>query len=193
MNAFTTSIDPRTFRDVLGCYPTGVSVITSLYEGVRVGMAVGSFTSISLDPPLVGFFPGKASRSWQRIEQSGRFCVNVLAGHQIDLCKHFASKIDDKFADLSHGKSPSGLPVIDDAVAWIDCRIQDVIEIGDHYLVVGAVEALSRGDTHQPLVFLRGNYCATSLQDQRAQVELPGVRTRMARNLPAKREERQGC
>ena len=153
-----TTIEPRVFRDVLGCYPTGVSVVTSRHEGVRVGMAVGSFTSISLDPPLVGFFPGKGSRSWRRIEQSGRFCVNVLAGHQVDLCRHFASKVEDKFAELSHSESPSGLPLIDDAVAWIDCRIQDVIEIGDHYLVVGAVEAMQRSDSQQPLVFLRGNY-----------------------------------
>ncbi|WP_137897205.1 flavin reductase family protein [Sphingomonas sp. 2SG] len=154
----SSDIDPRTFRDVLGCYPTGVSVITSALQGVRLGLVVGSFTSISLDPPLVGFFPGKGSRSWPLIEQSGRFCVNVLAGHQIDICKHFASKIDDKFADLTHGQSPSGLPIIDEAVAWIDCRIERVQEIGDHYLVVGAVEAMSGSDLHQPLVFLRGAY-----------------------------------
>lgn len=154
----SSEIDPRAFRDVLGCYPTGVAVITSVHEGVRAGLVVGTFTSISLDPPLVGFFPGKSSRSWPHIERSGRFCVNVLGAHQVDLCNHFASKVEDKFAGMSHGESPSGLPVLDDAVAWIDCRIADVQEIGDHYLVVGAVEAMSRHETHQPLLFLRGGY-----------------------------------
>lgn len=161
----SSEIDPRTFRDVLGCYPTGVSVITSVHQDVRLGLVVGSFTSISLDPPLVGFFPGKGSRSWPMIEQSGRFCVNVLGGHQIDLCKHFASKVEDKFANVSHGESPSGLPVIDQAVAWIDCRIKDVQEIGDHYLVVGAVESMSRSEIHQPLVFLRGGYLPKESSD----------------------------
>lgn len=155
---FSTDIDPRSFRDVLGCYPTGVSVITSQHEGEKLGLVVGSFTSISLDPPLVGFFPGKGSRSWPVIEQSGRFCVNVMGGDQIDLCNHFASKLDDKFANLSHGKSPAGLPILDQAVAWIDCRITDVQEIGDHFLVVGAVEAMSRHETREPLIFLRGAY-----------------------------------
>jgi flavin reductase (DIM6/NTAB) family NADH-FMN oxidoreductase RutF len=119
---------------------------------------VGTFTSISLDPPLVGFFPSKDSRSWPRIAESGRFCVNILGTHQIDLCKHFASKIDDKFADLSHGVSPSGLPLIDQAVAWIDCRIDSVQEIGDHYFVVGSVEAMGKAESANPLIFLRGGY-----------------------------------
>lgn len=158
----SNSIDPRTFRDVLGCYPTGVAVITSMNEGRPISLVVGTFTSISLDPPLVGFFPGKGSRTWPLIEASGRFCVNVLGGHQVDLCRHFASKVEDKFADLSHGLSPSGLPLIDEAVAWIDCAIQDVQAIGDHYLVVGAVEAMSASEVHKPLIFLRGGYCDVS-------------------------------
>jgi hypothetical protein len=82
---------------------------------------VGSFTSISLDPPLVGFFPDKRSSSWPRIAATGRFCVNVLGADQLDLCRHFASRADDKFAELAHGHSPSGLPLLDNALAWIDC------------------------------------------------------------------------
>lgn len=156
--AASTTIDPATFRNVMGCYPTGVVVITSIHEGVRSGLVVGSFTSISLDPPLVGFFPGKGSRSWPLIRASGRFCANILAAHQIELSRHFSSKAEDKFADISHGESPSGLPVIDQAVAWFDCRIDQVQEIGDHYLVVGAIEAMWRGRQPAPLVFLGGMY-----------------------------------
>ena len=152
-------IDQRHFRDVLGSYPTGVCVITSIDgEGRRIALVVGSFTSISLDPPLVGFFPDKRSSSWPLIEQTGRFCVNVLGAGQLDLCRRFASRGDDKFGELAHGRSPAGLPVLDNALAWIDCTIDRVIDIGDHLLVVGAVEALDRNEQGTPLLFFRGGY-----------------------------------
>ncbi|WP_295525111.1 flavin reductase family protein [Novosphingobium sp. Chol11] len=152
-------INPRTFRDVLGTYPTGVCVITSVEaDGRRHGLVVGSFTSISLDPPLVGFFPDKRSSTWPRIEAAGRFCVNVLGAEQLELCRRFAARSDDKFAELAHDHSPSGMPVFEDAIAWIDCRIEQVTEIGDHWLVVGAVEALGKRDEGTPLLFFRGQY-----------------------------------
>lgn len=152
-------IDPRRFRDVLGCYPTGVCVITSVdSQGQRLGLVVGSFSSISLDPPLVGFFPDKRSSTWPLIESTGRFCVNVLDAGQLDLCRRFAARGDDKFAGLSHGQSPSGLPLVDDALAWIDCSIERVLDIGDHLLVIGAVEALDKRDNGTPLMFFRGGY-----------------------------------
>ncbi|WP_225206906.1 flavin reductase family protein [Novosphingobium huizhouense] len=152
-------IEPRQFRDVLGSYPTGVCVITALGEdGARHGLVVGSFTSISLDPPLVGFFPDKRSTTWARIEATGRFCVNVLGADQIGLCRRFAARSDDKFAELAHGHSPAGLPLLDDAVAWIDCAIERVVGIGDHWLVVGAVEALGHREGGAPLLFFRGGY-----------------------------------
>ena len=152
-------IDPRQFRDVLGSYPTGVCVITAQgADGARHGLVVGSFTSISLDPPLVGFFPDKRSSTWTRIESVGRFCVNVLGSAQVDLCRRFAARGGDKFADLAHGHSPSGQPLLDDAVAWIDCTIERVVEVGDHWLVVGAVEAMGHRDEGAPLLFFRGGY-----------------------------------
>lgn len=152
-------IDSRLFRDVLGAYPTGVCVVTALAEsGERYGLVIGSFTSISLDPPLVGFFPDKRSGTWPRIAATGRFCVNVLGAGQLALCNRFAARGADKFAELSHAHSPAGLPVLDDALAWIDCTIERVTEVGDHWLVVGAVEALGRQDEGNPLLFFRGQY-----------------------------------
>ncbi len=152
-------IDSALFRSVLGAYPTGVVVITAADgEGVRHGLVVGSFTSISLDPPLVGFFPDFRSRSWAQIAPIGRFCVNVLGSDQLDLCQRFAARADDKFADLAHGHTPSGQPLLENAIAWIDCTVERVTEIGDHYLVVGAVEALGRGDAGKPLLFFSGQY-----------------------------------
>ncbi|MBX9884151.1 MAG: flavin reductase family protein [Novosphingobium sp.] len=152
-------IDPRLFRDVLGAYPTGVCVVTALAgHGERYGLVVGSFTSISLDPALVGFFPDKRSGTWPRIEATGRFCVNVLGADQLALCRRFAARGHDKFAELAHGQSPAGLPVLDNAIAWIDCTIERVTEVGDHWLVVGAVEALGKRGEGNPLLFFRGQY-----------------------------------
>lgn len=151
--------DPASFRNVMGRYPTGVAVVTSAHDDEKIGFVVGSFTSISLDPPLVGFFPGKSSSSWPRIEKSGRFCVNVLGADQSDLCRKFASKLDDKFSGFSVPQSPAGLPILEGAVAWIECRIEKVCELGDHYLVVGAVEAMgTSGGSGSPLIFAQGNY-----------------------------------
>ena len=152
-------IDPKHFRDVLGSYPTGVCVVTSVAEtGERWGLAVGSFSSISLDPPLVGFLPDKRSRSWEQIATTGRFCVNVLASEQLNACRRFASRHSDKFDGVAHGTSPGGLPLLDGALAWIECDIERVVEIGDHLLVVGAVQAMERRAEGSPLIFYRGDY-----------------------------------
>lgn len=157
-----SGIDPRTFRNVLGRYPTGVALITSQSGAQRLGMVVGSFTSISLDPPLVGFYPAKSSRTWPLIASTGRFCVNVLSSDHVEICKRFAAAGEDKFAGLSHAGSPGGLPLIDGISAWIECRIDIVHEIGDHYLVVGVVEALGEAEGLAPLVFHRGGYHYTA-------------------------------
>jgi flavin reductase (DIM6/NTAB) family NADH-FMN oxidoreductase RutF len=128
-----------------------VVVITAAgSDGVRHGLVIGSFTSISLDPPLVGFFPDKRSSSWAKIAPVGRFCVNVLGSDQLDLCQRFAARAEDKFADLAHDHSPSGQPLLDNAIAWIDCTLERVTEVGDHYLVVGAVEAMGKRDAERP-------------------------------------------
>lgn len=152
-------VDHRHFRDVLGSYPTGVCVVTSATsDGQRWGLAVGSFTSISLEPPLVGFFTDKRSTSWRQIEPTGRFCINILGSEQLEHCRRFATRSDDKFEGISHGHSPAGLPLLDDVLAWIECDIERVIELGDHLLVVGAVRVLERVGDAQPLLFYRGNY-----------------------------------
>jgi len=152
-------IDPRFFRDVLGCYPTGVCVVTSLADnGEKLALVVGSFSSISLDPPLVGFFPDKRSTTWPQIQATGRFCVNVLSADQHELSGRFASRDGARFTDLAHDTSPSGLPLLKETVAWIDCCIAQIVEVGDHWLVVGAVEALGPGEDVAPLMFYRGGY-----------------------------------
>jgi 3-hydroxy-9,10-secoandrosta-1,3,5(10)-triene-9,17-dione monooxygenase reductase component len=152
-------VDSALFRDVLGSYPTGVCVITSAdASGARWGMAVGTFTSISLDPPLVGFLPDKRSTSWQEIARTGAFCVNILAAAQQPVCARFATRGGDKFDGMVCSSSPGGLPLLDGILAWIECDIAQVIELGDHLLVVGAVRALARTAEAAPLLFHRGGY-----------------------------------
>jgi 3-hydroxy-9,10-secoandrosta-1,3,5(10)-triene-9,17-dione monooxygenase reductase component len=151
--------DDAKFRQVLGHFPTGVTVITAMHEGRPVGLAVGSFASLSLDPPLVLFCPGNQSSSWPKIRDAGVFCVNILGGDQEHVCRVFASKEQDKFSVIGYTPSPvTGSPRIHDALAWIDCEIETVHPGGDHDIVVGRVRDLDATDQHGPLVFYRGGY-----------------------------------
>jgi flavin reductase (DIM6/NTAB) family NADH-FMN oxidoreductase RutF/alkylhydroperoxidase/carboxymuconolactone decarboxylase family protein YurZ len=151
--------DSRRFRQVLGQYPTGVCVVTATQaDGRHAGFVVGSFTSVSLEPPLVGFFPDKGSTSWPKIERARSFCVNVLSASQEDVCRRFASRAEDKFAGLSFRKTPSGSPLLDGVVAWIDCDLESVQEAGDHYIVLGRVRELDVESPSPPLVFFQGGY-----------------------------------
>ncbi|MET0819067.1 MAG: flavin reductase [Solirubrobacteraceae bacterium] len=152
--------DAQRFREVLGHYPTGVSVITAMgADGKPAGLAVGTFTSVSLDPPLVGFLPDKSSSSFPKIQAAGSFCVNVLAADQEPVCRALAAKGDDKFKGLSwHPAAATGSPIIDGAVAWIDCDIESVTEAGDHYVVIGRVRNLEIHNSTLPLLFFQGGY-----------------------------------
>jgi 3-hydroxy-9,10-secoandrosta-1,3,5(10)-triene-9,17-dione monooxygenase reductase component len=155
----SVATDPKTFRRVLGHYPTGVCAITAMQDnGEPIGMAVGSFTSVSLDPPLVAFFPDRSSSSWPKIQAAGRFCVNILAAHQEPLCRALAAKTGDKFAGLTYRQSSAGLPILDDIVAWIDCDLYAVYEAGDHYIVLGLVHSLDVERPNKPLLFFQGGY-----------------------------------
>ena len=153
------SIDPAAFRQVLGSYPTGVCAITALgADGKPVGMVVGTFTSVSLEPPLVGFLPGRNSSTWPQIETAGRFCVNVLGSDQQAVCRQVAGKGADKFAGLDIVVSNHGLPVIAGAIARIECTIHSVTEAGDHWFVLGNVLHMEVSRDEDPMLFHRGRY-----------------------------------
>ncbi|MGF1597879.1 MAG: flavin reductase family protein [Acidimicrobiales bacterium] len=153
-------IDPGDFRKVLGCFPTGVTVVTADAAGRPVGIAIGSFASISLDPPLVGFFLGTESGSWPAMEEAGHFCVNVLTSDQQELCAVMASRSDNKFEGVEVTPAPAtGAPVLPGVHAIIDCRIDQVVACGDHNLVMGRVLHLDVGDGEAgPMVFHKGRY-----------------------------------
>lgn len=152
---------PARFRHVLGHYPTGICVITSVEDdGLPHGLAVGSFTSASLDPPLVAFLPQKKSITWPLIEAAGRFCVNVLSHRQLAVCRAFASREGDRFAGCAHDRSPTGMPKLAGIVAWIDCTLEAVHEAGDHWMVLGRVTALDVAEPAPPLLFFQGGFGA---------------------------------
>lgn len=148
--------DSARFRQVLGHVPTGVTVVTAETGDRPVGITIGSFTSVSLDPPLVGFLPGKTSDSWPSILEAGSFCVNVLAADQGDVCWAFAKENPDKYVGIGWRPAPSGSPILDGVLAWIDCEIHAVAEAGDHWWVMGLVRDLAVERDTGPLVFYRG-------------------------------------
>src|SRR5581483_6869558 len=153
------TFDAGKFRKVLGHFPTGVAVVTGVdSDGHPAGMAVGSFSSVSLDPPLVAFMPDKSSSSWPKFRDSGSFCVNILGAEQEAVCRTFATRGGDKFAELSWQPASSGAPILDGVLAWIDCDTEVVHEAGDHYIVIGRVRELEIGTPALPLVFFQGGY-----------------------------------
>lgn len=152
------TIDSSEFRRVLGHFPTGVTVVTAVADDGPTGMAIGSFASVSLDPPLVMFCPARDSSTWANMKPVGSFCVNVLGDHQKDVCGVFASKAEDKFAGVEWRAEATGAPVLDGAIAWIDCELHAIHDGGDHEIVVGLVKALDTGAGNGPLLFFQGGY-----------------------------------
>lgn len=152
-------VDPKRFRDILGRYPTGVTVVTAIGEDGRpAGLAVGSFTSVSLDPLLVAFLPDRNSSTFGKMRSAGSFCVNVLAADQEPVCRAFAAKGDDKFSGIEWKPAPSGAPRLADIIAWIDCDVHAIHEAGDHFIVIGRVRDLELVLDKAPLLFHRGGY-----------------------------------
>jgi 3-hydroxy-9,10-secoandrosta-1,3,5(10)-triene-9,17-dione monooxygenase reductase component len=163
----------RRFRRVLGHVPTGVALITATTPAGPAGMAVNSFTSVSLDPPLVSFCAARTSSTWPRIRAAGAFSVNVLGEEHTELSRRFAQKDADRFAGLGHRPGTTGAPVLDGVAAHLDCELHDVLDAGDHVIVLGRVVHLDADEGVRPLVFHGGGYC--SLQPSPAPFPRAGV------------------
>lgn len=152
--------DSARFRQVLGHFCTGVTIIAAIDPtGTPAGFTAQSFTSISLDPPLVSFSASTSSSTWPKIQAAGQFCVSILAEDQEVLCRTFASSGIDKFKGVGWWPAPStGSPVMLDALAWVDCRVEEVHPAGDHVIVVGRVLGLKVQREGKPLLFYRGGF-----------------------------------
>lgn len=150
--------DQARYRSVLGHYATGVTVVAAVEGGQPIGLSVNSFTSVSLDPPLVSFCAAKGSSSWPRIRAAGSFSVNVLAEDQEVLSRVFATRGADKFAGVRWRPAPSGAPLIEGTLAWVEATVEAEYEAGDHVLVVGRVSDLDVAGEGRPLIYYRGGY-----------------------------------
>ena len=154
----TELIDGNEYRKILGKYPTGVTLVTSLSPEGPQAMVIGSFVSVSLDPPLVGFLPGKDSSTWQKMKDENKFCVNVLSDQQENVANEFFRKEKNPWEVISWHESKEGLPAVDNSLASIDCSVFKVLETGDHWFVMGEVIGAEIIETGSPLLFLGGSY-----------------------------------
>lgn len=161
MSLSSTAIEPLHFREALGHYASGITVITSLVEGEPLGFTCQSFYSVSMSPPLVSFSVMAGSASYPGMRQAGRFAVNILSGEQVGLSNQFARRGTDKWHGVDWQLSPLGNPVIAGSLHWLDCEIHAEHVAGDHLIVIGEVKALKLQEAAaaQPLLYFKGQYC----------------------------------
>lgn len=155
--AHSASVDVTTFREVLGYFASGVTVVTAIDEE-PVGFTCQAFAALSLDPPMVVIAPSKMSKSWPRIAHMKAFCANILGSNQASLARSFSVSGADKFAGVSWDEAPvSRAPILRGAVAWADCRLESIYDGGDHQLATAQVVMLGQSGG-QPLLFYRGGF-----------------------------------
>lgn len=153
-------VEPAEMRRVMGHFASGVTIVTGMADGTPVGFACQSFTSVSLDPPLVLFCPAHSSSTWPLIQAAGAFSVNVLAADQTELCKGFAVSGGDKFEGLAWTQTEWG-PSLDGVLATVHCTIDQVHPAGDHDVVIGRVQQLVTHREVGPLLFFKGQFGLT--------------------------------
>lgn len=150
--------DDATYRTVLGHFATGVVIVTAMDGDEPVGMAANSFTSVSLEPPLVLFCAAGSSSTWPRIETSGKWAANILDEDGEEVCRLFAQKGADRFARIAYTPGRTGSPILEDALAFVDCETIAKHDAGDHVIVVGRIVELGYQHEGKPLLFYRGGY-----------------------------------
>ncbi|MDN5797545.1 MAG: flavin reductase family protein [Intrasporangium sp.] len=166
---------PDRLRRVLGHFATGVTVVTGLdAEHEPVGFACQSFSSVSLEPPLVLFCADHRGRSWPRMRDTGTFCVNILRHAQQDIVDRFGSPTGARFEGIDWHLSPYGAPALPGVLARVHCAVEAVHASGDHDVVVGRVQDLELVQAGRPLLFYRGRFAVTERVRSAAQVEVTG-------------------
>ena len=164
-------VDTTDLRRALGRFGTGVTIVSTLdAQGGPVGVTANSFSSVSLEPPIVLWSLRRASPSLAAFDATGRFVINVLALEQVELSRRFASAVADKFAGVGHTRGLGGLPVVDGCAAVFECRTEQRLEVGDHILFLGLVEAYGH-QVGPTLLYCQGQYA------QGMNLEIPPTRT----------------
>jgi flavin reductase (DIM6/NTAB) family NADH-FMN oxidoreductase RutF len=167
------------FREVTGHHPTGVAVVTGRdVQGNILALVVGTFSSVSLDPPMVAFMPMKTSRTFDRMKDCASLCINVVASQQEGEVVTIAQRWENKLEGIEWFASPSGDPVLANSIAWIDTHICQVVEAGDHWIVLCAVDDMAVVKPVTPLIFFQGGYgsfVCTSLMARMDHEILPAI------------------
>jgi len=153
-----SGLDPATLRRVFGAYPTGVTALAALVGGVPVGMTANSFTSVSLDPPLVSVCVSRTSRTWPVLRRAARLGVSVLSHEQEETSRSLAAPGADRFAGLAWHSSRDGAVLLKGVSAWLDCSVEREIRAGDHKIVLLRVHRLGTDPEVAPLVFHGSRY-----------------------------------
>jgi 3-hydroxy-9,10-secoandrosta-1,3,5(10)-triene-9,17-dione monooxygenase reductase component len=149
--------DSDLFRRILGHFATGIVVVTA-HDTEPIGMTCQSFSSVSLDPPLVMFCPAHSSKTWPRIRAVGTFAINILAANQEDICRKFAVSGADKFTGVAWSPGLTGAPILSGVIAHIECRLETVMVGGDHDIVTARPLYVGEGPRLAPLLFFRSQY-----------------------------------
>jgi flavin reductase (DIM6/NTAB) family NADH-FMN oxidoreductase RutF len=152
-----SGLDQARFREALGHFATGITIVTATDAGEPVGFSCQSFAALSLDPPMVILAPAKTSTSWPRIARAGSFCVNILGDHQEAVCRAFAVSGGEKFDGVDWTPGVTGAPVIEGSLAVVECTLGAIYEGGDHELVTGHVVTMEIGEG-SPLIFYRSGF-----------------------------------
>lgn len=154
------TVDPQTFRSTMSMWASGVAVVTTSDGTVRAGLTVSAFTSLSLTPTLILVCIDRHSSTLEVIQNSGVFAVNMLSEHQAEISQRFASRrVQDKFAGEQWHSEKTGAPILDSALAWLDCELSSCYDGGDHLILIGQVLATGIQTVDDgPLLYYRGGY-----------------------------------
>ena len=163
MSVMTTNqdLDPAALRQAFGVFPTGVVALAAEVDGVPVGLAASSFTSVSLDPPLVSVSVARTSKTWPDLRRAGRYGVTVLADHHGTVCRQLSGPVDERFAGVEVTVTEDGAVTLDEGLVRFDCSLYREVEAGDHVIVLLRVHAVEHGaedDAGHPLVFHRSGF-----------------------------------
>jgi flavin reductase (DIM6/NTAB) family NADH-FMN oxidoreductase RutF len=163
--AVDSQLDPHTLRSAFGAFPSGVVAVAAQVRGQLTGIAASSFTSVSIDPPLVSFSVATTSNTWPLLREAGHLGVSVLADHHDGVCRQLAGPSDQRFTGLPFRSTGDGAVLLDEAVATFDCSIHQELEAGDHLIVVLALHRVADGGGSSPLVFHRSGFKRLSSDD----------------------------
>ncbi|TCN33088.1 flavin reductase family protein [Sinorhizobium americanum] len=171
----TASFDPRALRDAFGSFMTGVTVVTANdTSGRPIGFTANSFASVSIDPPLLLVCLAKTSRNFATMTMAKGFGVNVLSEKQMTVSNTFAKPVEDRFAAVEWKNGPHGAPILAGVSAWFDCSTNEIVDAGDHAILIGRVEAFENG-AMAGLGFARGSYITPGLSSKAVSAAAEGV------------------